>query len=138
MEYRAVVIVGLLALCIIGPVFLGILSHRKAVRDLDRFQQSFPGKCPVCSFRHYGMLHGFDSGTYEVPVYQDEVTRTESNRLPGQRYWTGSRDRKIVCIDVSRMSVEQAEGAILAAKDILSKPVLPPNEFVKVPGWRVL
>ncbi len=67
----------------------------------------------------------------------DEVARTESNRLPGQEGWTSTPrvprkpvlppnvlvredtgECRRVKIDVSRMSLEQAEGAVLASKDI--------------------
>jgi hypothetical protein len=68
----------------------------------------------------------------------DEVARTESNRLPGQEDWTTTseaprkpvfppnvlvredtgRERRVVMVDVSRMSPEQAEGAVLAVKGL--------------------
>lgn len=135
MGYETAVILGLIGLGIVILALLNVLDDRKTVRDLDRFEKSFPGKCPICSFRRYGMLHGFDPGIPVPHRCPDEVTRTESNRLPGQRYWTGPRDRKIVRIDVGQMTTEQAEGAVLVAKDILSKPVLPPIKVFKESGW---
>jgi hypothetical protein len=81
---------GIIGLWILLEV-LDILDGIRTSRDLDRFRRSFPNKCPVCSFRLYGILHGFDVGLPTQHRCPDEIRRTESNRLPGQRYWTPTK-----------------------------------------------
>ncbi|MCK6462886.1 MAG: hypothetical protein L6Q29_03670 [Candidatus Pacebacteria bacterium] len=34
---------------------------------LERFQKKFPGKCPICSFRRYGIWKGFKVG--QLPAH---------------------------------------------------------------------
>lgn len=31
---------------------------RSTKRLLDDFQEKFPGRCPICSFHRYGVMHG--------------------------------------------------------------------------------
>ena len=120
--FEGIVVVVALS-CALVFLWIHVCAHVTA-SDLDRFQEHFPGKCPVCSFRRYGLLHGFAVEPPYDHVCPDEITRTESNRLPEENWpklrpaTTGLPRRSIIEVDVSRMPLRKAIEAVRYYEDI--------------------